>query len=56
MQPKPSEEKQLLSLQVPLGIIEDVLIKVDEFYFFVYFLILEIESGSDPSQILIILG
>jgi len=41
---------------VPLGIIEDALVKVDEFYFPVDFIILDIDSRSDPSQILIILA
>ena len=36
--------------------LEDVLVKVDEFYFFVDFLVLDIESGSNPNQIPIILG
>ena len=36
--------------------IEDVLVKVDEFYFPIDFLILEMKSESDPSQIPIILG
>ena len=36
--------------------IEDVLVKVDEFYIFVDFLILDMEYGNNPSQIPIILG
>ena len=43
------------SVKVPLGKVEDVLVKVNEFYFSIDFLILEIESESDPNQISIIL-
>ena len=44
------------SVKVLYGMIEDVLVKVDEFYFSVDFLILDIKSSGNPSQIPIILG
>jgi len=44
------------SIKVLHRMIEDVLVKVDEFYFSVDFLILDLEYDGNPSQILIILG
>jgi len=38
------------------GLIEDVLVKVGEFYFPVDFIILDMESTGIPAQITIILG
>lgn len=43
------------SIKVPHGMLEDVLVKVDEFYFPIDFLVLDMESSSNPSQIPIIL-
>ena len=43
------------SVKIPHGILEDVLVKMDEFYFPMDFLMLDIELGSNPSQIPIIL-
>ena len=36
------------SVKVPRGLIEDVLVKVDEFYFFVDFIFLDMESTHNP--------
>ena len=44
------------SVKVPRGLIEDVLVKVDEFYFPVDFIVLDIESTRNLAQIPIILG
>ena len=44
------------SVKVPRGMIENVLVQVDEFYFSVDFLVLDIESSGNLSQISIILG
>jgi hypothetical protein len=45
------------SVKVPWGIVEDVLIKVDKFYFPVDFIVLDTESVQNPgSQIPVILG
>jgi len=45
------------SMKVPLGIIKDVLIKVDKFYLLVDFIVLDIEPIQDVGiQILVILG
>jgi len=44
------------SVKVPRGLIEDVLVKVDEFYFPVNFIVLDIESTQNLTQIPIILG
>lgn len=45
------------SVKIPRGIIEDVLVKVDKFYFPVDFLVLDMEPVHDPKrQIPIILG
>lgn len=45
------------SIKESHGMIENVLVKVDEFYFPVDFLVLDIEQlWSDPKHILIILG
>ena len=44
------------SIKVPRGLLEDVLVKVDEFYFPVDFLVLDMKSSGNPSQIPIILG
>ena len=43
------------SIKIPRELLEDVLVKVDEFYFSVDFLVLDIESDSNPNQISIIL-
>ena len=44
------------SIKVPRGMIEDVLVKVDEFFFQVDFLVLDMELTGDPRQVSIILG
>jgi len=44
------------SVKVPRGLIEDVLVKVKEFYFPVDFIVLDMESTHNPAQIPIILG
>jgi hypothetical protein len=45
------------SVKVPRGIVEDVLIKVDKFYFLVDFIVLDMESVQNlGSQIPVILG
>ncbi|GAV57029.1 hypothetical protein CFOL_v3_00568 [Cephalotus follicularis] len=44
------------SLKIPKGFIEDVLVKVDEFYFSVDFLVLDIETSSFGKPQSIILG
>ena len=45
------------SVKVPRGIVEDVLIKVDKFYFPVDFIVLDTDPVQNPgSQILVILG
>lgn len=45
------------SLKVPRGIIEDVLVQVDQFYFSVDFIVLDTQAVPDPStRIPIILG
>ena len=45
------------SVKVPRGIVEDVLIKVDKFYFPVDFIVLDIEPvHNEGSQIPVILG
>ena len=36
------------SIKAPRGIIEDVLVKVEKFYFSVDFLVLEMEHSGDP--------
>jgi len=43
-------------VKVPRGLIEYVLVKVDEFYFPVDFVVLNMESTRNPAQIPIILG
>jgi hypothetical protein len=44
-------------VKVPQGIVEDVLIKVDKFYFFVDFIVLDIEPVEIiRSEISVILG
>ena len=37
------------SVKIPYGMLEDVLVKVDEFYFPIDFVIFDIESSSNPS-------
>ena len=45
------------SVKIPKGIVEDVLVKIDKFYYPVDFVVLETEpSSSEPSHIPIILG
>ena len=45
------------SVKVPWGIVEDVLIKVDKFYFLMDFIVLDTKSVQNPgSQIPVILG
>ena len=44
------------SIKVPCGLIENVLVKVDEFYFLVDFIVLDMESTRNSAQIPIILG
>ena len=44
------------SIKEPRGMLEDVLVKVDEFYFPVDFLVLNMELSGNPRQIPIILG
>ena len=44
------------SVKTPRGMLEDVLVKVDEFYFPVDFLVLDMESSNHIGQIPIILG
>ena len=44
------------SIKVPRGMLEDVLVKVDEFFFPVDFLVLDMELNGDPRQVPIILG
>ena len=44
------------SIKEPRGMLEDVLVKVDEFYFPVDFLVFDMELSSNPRQIPIILG
>ena len=45
------------SVKVPRGIVEDVLIKVDKFFFLVDFIVLDTEPVQKPgSQIPVILG
>ena len=44
------------SMKMPRGLIEDVLVKVDEFYFPIDFIVLDMESTSNLTQIPIILG
>ena len=44
------------SIKTPYEILKDVLVKVDEFYFLVDFLILDMKSSSHLDQIPIILG
>jgi len=44
------------SMKVPRGLIEDVLVKVDKFYFPVDFIVLDMESTHNLAQISIILG
>jgi len=44
------------STKVPHGLTEDVFIKVDEFYFLVDFIVLDMESTNNLTRILIILG
>ena len=44
------------SMKVPRELIEDVLIKVDEFYFLVDFIVLDMESTENITQVPIILG
>ena len=43
-------------MKVPRGLIEDVLVKVNEFYFPVDFIVLDMESTQTLTQVLIILG
>ena len=45
-----------ISVIVPRRLIEDVLVKVDEFYFPVDFIVLDMESTCNPTQIRIILS
>ena len=44
------------SIKTPYGMLEDVLIKIDEFYFLIDFLVLDMELSGNLRQILIILG
>ena len=45
------------SVKIPKGIVEDVLVKVDKFYYPVDFVVLNIEPiASGPNHVLIILG
>ena len=44
------------SVKVPCGLIENVLVKMDYFYFSVDFIVLDMESTCNPTQISIILG
>ena len=44
------------SIKTPRGLLEDVLVKVDEFYFPVDFLVLDMDASNHPGQIPIILG
>ena len=44
------------SIKIPRGMIEDILVKVDEFYFSVDFLVLDMKLSGNPTQIFIILG
>ncbi|GAV70168.1 LOW QUALITY PROTEIN: hypothetical protein CFOL_v3_13666, partial [Cephalotus follicularis] len=44
------------SLKIPKGFIENVLVKVDELYFLVYFLVLDMETNANEKPQLIILG
>ena len=43
-------------VKVPRELIEDVFVKVDEFYFLVDFIVLGVESTRNPAQVLIILS
>ena len=43
-------------MKVPRELIENVLVKVDEFYFLVNFIVFDIESTHNPTQILFILS
>ena len=45
------------SVKIPKGIVEDVLVKIDKFYYPVDFVVLDTEpSSSEPNHVLIILG
>ena len=44
------------SIKEPHGMLEDILVKVDEFYFSVDFLVLDMKLSGNPRQISIILG
>ena len=44
------------SVKIPHGMLEDVLVKVDGFYFPIDFHFLDMESSGNPGQIPIILG
>ena len=45
------------SVKIPKGIVEDVLVKIDKFYYLVDFVVLDTEpSSSEPSHVPIILG
>ena len=45
------------SVKIPKGIVEDVLVKVDKFYYPVDFVVLDTEPiGSGPNHVPIILG
>ena len=45
------------SVKIPKGIVEDVLVKVDKFYYPVYFVVLDTEPiANGPNHVLIILG
>ena len=45
-----------ISIKTPHGMLEDVLVKIDEFYFSIDFLVLDMELGGNPRQISIILS
>ena len=45
------------SVKIPKGIVEDVLVKIDKFYYPVYFVVLDTELiASEPNHVPIILG
>ena len=44
-------------MKIPCGVVEDALIKVEDFYYPVDFIVLDMESSADsPNQTLVILG
>ena len=45
------------SVKIPKGIVEDVLVKIDKFYYLVDFVVLDTEPiGNEPNHVPIILG